>query len=532
MPFELGRIEGALAGQLFPAIFLGGEAGADHRVAQLGLGLVPHLFGAEAIVGAQRQLDRVSEAEVAIDAVGKLAECAHLIDDLVLAAEDMRVVLGELADAHQPVQRAVRLVAVAAAVFVQPERQVAIRFDPLAEDQDVRRAVHRLERHPLRVVRDDRALVLDVRHFVGDDEHVLAIFAPMAGLLPLARVHHLRRLHFAIARGVDRAAHIGLEFAPDGEAVRMPEHDAMRFGLEVEQVHLLAQLAVVALGRLLKPHQMLVELLLVEPASAVDARKHRVLLVAAPIGARDARQLERIGIDLAGGGQVRAAAHVEPRVVALAGAVDGQFLAFGKLLRPFGLEGLALLLPALDQLLAAPDFADQRFVRRDDLAHLGFDRGQVLLGEGAILGREVVIEAVVGRWAKGDLRAGKQLLHRLGEDVRVIVARELERILLVARRDERELRIAFERTADVAQFAVDARGERGLGEPRTDRRGDVRRGSPRGYLTDGTVGQRDTEHLGHGWGTFNKGLILGARLMPAQARYRQGGRQPQKSAIV
>jgi hypothetical protein len=87
--------------------------------------------------------------------------------------------------------------------------------------------------------------------------------------------------------------------------------------------------------------------------------------------------------------------------------------------------------------------------------------------------------------------------------MRVIVAHQFERVLLVPRSDQSELRIAFERAADVAQFAVDARGERGLGEPRTDRRGDVRRGSPRGYLADGTVGQRDTEHLGHGIGTFN-----------------------------
>ena len=42
-----------------------------------------------------------------------------LVDDLVLAAEDVRVVLGELAHAHQPVERAVRLVAVAAAVLVR-----------------------------------------------------------------------------------------------------------------------------------------------------------------------------------------------------------------------------------------------------------------------------------------------------------------------------------------------------------------------------------------------------------------------------
>ena len=69
----------------------------------------------------------------------------------------------------------------------------------------------------------------------------------------------------------------------------------------------------VALGGFLEPDEMGVELLLVEPGGAVDAAQHRVLLVAAPVSARDARQLERLRIELAGGGEVRPAAQVDPR---------------------------------------------------------------------------------------------------------------------------------------------------------------------------------------------------------------------------
>ena len=158
----------------------------------------------------------------------------------------------------------------------------------------------------------DRALILGIGHLVRDDEHVLAVFAPVAGLLPLARVHHLRRLDLLIARAVDRAAHIGLQLTPDDVALGVPEDRSVRLRLEVEQVHLLTQLAVVALGGLLQPDEVLVELLLVEPAGAVDPAEHRVLLVAAPIGAGDARQLERLRIELARRGQMRPAAHVEP----------------------------------------------------------------------------------------------------------------------------------------------------------------------------------------------------------------------------
>ena len=86
----------------------------------------------------------------------------------------------------------------------------------------------------------------------------------------------------------------------------------MGFFLQVEQVHLAAQLAVVALGGFLQPQQMRVELLLVQPGGAIDAAEHGVLLIAAPIGARNPRQLEGLWVQVAGGGQVRPAAHVEP----------------------------------------------------------------------------------------------------------------------------------------------------------------------------------------------------------------------------
>src|SRR3546814_15338334 len=92
-------------------------------------------------------------------------------------------------------------------------------------------------------------------------------------------------------------------------------------------------------------------LLSVEPAGAVDARQHRVLLVAAPIGPRHPRQLERLRIELAGRRQMRPAAHVEP---VGAGPVDGQLLALGQFGRPVGPGRLAPVLPARAQILTPP----------------------------------------------------------------------------------------------------------------------------------------------------------------------------------
>ena len=73
-------------------------------------------------------------------------------------------------------------------------------------------------------------------------------------------------------------------------------------------------------------------------------------------------------------------------------------------------------------------------VAGDDLAHLGFDRGQVF-GRERLVAREVVIEAVLDHRADGDLGAGIELLHRLGHDMRRVVADQLERLRIVARKE-------------------------------------------------------------------------------------------------
>ena len=88
------------------------------------------------------------------------------------------------------------------------------------------------------------------------------------------------------------------------------EHREARADLlgEREQVELDAELAVVALLGFLEPVQVLGERVLRLPRGAVDALEHRALLVAAPVRARDLRELERA--ELAGRRHVRAAAQV------------------------------------------------------------------------------------------------------------------------------------------------------------------------------------------------------------------------------
>jgi hypothetical protein len=102
--------------------------------------------------------------------------------------------------------------------------------------------------------------------------------------------------------------------------------------------------------------------------------------------------------------------------------------------------------------------------------------GQVVLGERAVrAGREVVIKAVVGRGAEGDLRIGPQRLHRFRQHMGKVVPRQFQRVRLVLGGDEREACVTLQRAVDVHQFAIHPRGERRLGETGADRGGDVRR---------------------------------------------------------
>ena len=97
--------------------------------------------------------------------------------------------------------------------------------------------------------------------------------------------------------------------------LRQPERHPGRLLAEHEEVELRAEPAVVARLRLLDPLQVGLELRLGEERGAVDPGQHLAALVAAPVGAGERAQLERL--DPAGRGAVRAAAEVLEGPVAI-----------------------------------------------------------------------------------------------------------------------------------------------------------------------------------------------------------------------
>ena len=199
--------------------------------------------------------------------------------------------------------------------------------------------------------------------------------------------------------------------------------------VEVEEVELRPEAPVVALLRLLEQLQARVEILLGEERRPVDPGQLRVVRVAAPVGAGERGELERL--DRRRVLQVRAAAEVGEvalrieRDRALGGIDELDLVRLALGLEPgAGLVGrdlLALPRASLGQLTV----------------HLGLDRLEVgVVDRGREV--EVVVEAALDRRPDRHLDAGMEPAHGLGEQVRGGVAENGERvgILRVARRQD------------------------------------------------------------------------------------------------
>ena len=87
-----------------------------------------------------------------------------------------------------------------------------------------------------------------------------------------------------------------------------------------------------------------------------------------------------------------------------------------------------------------------------------------VFGREGLGAREIVIEAGLGRGTEGHLRLGIEFLHRLGHDMRRVVADDLDRFGRIARQD-RELGVVVDRPGQVAGFAVELTATAALARP-------------------------------------------------------------------
>ena len=97
-------------------------------------------------LGLRRQFEvEVGEPEVAQEVEHEPQRRLELAGQLLLRAEDVRVVLGHPPHAGEPVHDTGALVAIHGTELEKSQRQVAVRAQLTLVDEDVERAVHRLQ---------------------------------------------------------------------------------------------------------------------------------------------------------------------------------------------------------------------------------------------------------------------------------------------------------------------------------------------------------------------------------------------------
>ena len=391
----------------------------------------------------------------------------------------MAIVLREGAHAHDAMERARGLVAVAGAELREAERQVAIALESLAEDLHRAGTIHRLE--------GEDALVPFI--LVLHREHVLPELFPVSRGFPERAVDELRRLHLDIAIGLEPPSEIPLDHSVKRPALGMPEDAADRLLLLMEEVELAAQPAVVALLGLFELMQIGVELFLIRECRAVDALQLLVLGVTAPIGARHLHHLEGVA-ELARRGEVRTRAEIDE----LSLPVDADLLVLRDLLDPFRLVLLADRLEEAHGVVARPDLARDRLVAVDDLVHALLELREILGREGMITGK-IVVEPRLRRGTEGHLDVREQFLGGFRHRVRGVVAQQLQSFRRGAR-DDCNLGVAVDDRREVFLGAVDLERQRRLGQAGTDCLGELRSRDRARKLAHGAVGQSDGEWRG------------------------------------
>ena len=210
---DLGTVEGGLAWDFAVRNALapkGGFEGGDGRFPILARADV--VGGLGGIPGGELDFE-VGEAEGGEDGLGELDAGYDLVFDLAGGAEDVGVVLGEAADAEQAVHGSRALIPVHVAEFGVALRQVAVGFWRIFIDEDVARAVHRLEA-VLRVVE---------RH---GRVHVLVVIAFMTADFPKFAAHDVGRVDELIAAADALVAHPVFHDLADEAAPGVPEDEA------------------------------------------------------------------------------------------------------------------------------------------------------------------------------------------------------------------------------------------------------------------------------------------------------------------
>mmetsp|Transcript_63967 Transcript_63967/g.164651 ORF Transcript_63967/g.164651 Transcript_63967/m.164651 type:complete len:517 (-) Transcript_63967:590-2140(-) len=370
--------------------------GRVQSLSQLLLGAVPELDAAEGLLWPRAQLQGKFEAEELVHVEDKAQGRRDLAADLVLAAEDVRVVLLEAAHTSESGERPAQLVAVQHTEGGQAQRQLSIGARLAVEDNAVPWAVHRLQ---------EPFLALDLEAI-----HVLAVVLVVPRALEELRGVDVGRDDLVKATLAVLGTHELLELVVDPRTVAGPEAGARRdLRVEEEEVLLLADAAVIALLGLLEHLLVRLEQLRRREGHAIDALQRVVLSLAQPVGGRVLRDGE--GLHAPHGGEVRSAAQVDEWAAAVGGRHGAR--------RHLAADEVHFEWVAGEEfqgLLASEHEALERLIGLAECLDLLLDLGEVRVREAAVAQEDVVVEAAVDGRPNRQVTA-KLLLERSPHDV-------------------------------------------------------------------------------------------------------------------
>ncbi|MNN75088.1 hypothetical protein D3C81_1913580 [compost metagenome] len=122
--------------------------------------------------------------------------------------------------------------------------------------------------------------------------HIVLVMIIVPGLLPQPVVHHQRCADFTVSPfPLESAAEILKLSADDHPFWQIERHSRGFFG-EHEQLQLFTQLAVITFLRFFEHMQMLFELRFFQKRDTINALKHFVARIPAPIGSGHTHELE------------------------------------------------------------------------------------------------------------------------------------------------------------------------------------------------------------------------------------------------
>src|SRR5450830_461910 len=489
---DLGAVEGAVAGvqHVGEGLAAGARLGVEHA-GEGALGPLPHLVAADALVGPGAELDLdIAEAEGRVAVVHEAYDAADLVFELLGGAVDVRVVLGEVTHAEEAVKHAAHLVPVNAAELGHAQRQVAVGAPAALVDEQAAGAVHGL--HGV-------GLLVDL-----GEVHVVLVVVPVAAALPELAAQDHRRADLLVTGAHVLGAPEVDHRVPETHALGVEEGEAGALLVEAEEIEVAADAPVVAQAGQFEGLEVRGQLLLGGEGRAVHAGEHGLVLVAAPVGAGQAGELEGAVAQPAGAGQVRPAAEVDE--VAL--GVDADGLLAGEVLDELDLERLVRARagrtgcarrPEDGQRLGARQLgARHRQVLAHDPGHLLLDTPEVGVGDG-LGGLEVVVEAVLDGGADGVLRAREQAQDGLRHDVRRGVPQHVDGFGVIAlERDDVDAVAVVQRGGDVDEAGDVGRGggghtarDGGFRQSRADRRRRIEHGRAVGEFQGGAIGEGD-----------------------------------------